>query len=129
VPINPGAEAIHGIRNEDIVDAPGFNEIMINLVKLTEDRRVIIYNAAFDQRLLRQSAAAHKLRKPCIKSNVVCAMTAYAQFFGEKQTQQNAARQLGLELPTDLHRAIADARLCREIVMAMATTPLPGERQ
>ncbi len=127
IPIPEKATAIHGISNEDIIDAPGFNEILVNLVKLTANRRVIIYNAAFDQRLLRQSAAAHRLKKPCIKSNVVCVMRLYSQFFGKKATLTKAARQLGLELPTDLHRAAADAALCREIVMAMAATPLPGE--
>lgn len=129
VPIDLGAEAIHGIRNEDIVDAPSFSEIMINLVKLTEGRRVLIYNADFDLRLLRQSAEKYGGKTLPYIYNVACAMTAYAQFFGKKQTQKKAAQQLGLELPTDLHRAAADARLCREIVMAMAATPLPGEER
>lgn len=136
VPIGAGAEAIHGIHNEDIIDAPGFNEIMINLVKLTEDRLVLIYNAAFDQRLLRQSLAACKLRKPTVMSKVNCVMLLYAQFFGEWnnyrqsytwQSQAKAAKHLNIKLPADLHRAAADARLCRAIVEAMAATPLPGE--
>lgn len=138
VPIDPGAEAIHGIRNEDIADAPGFNEIMINLIKLTEGRRVLIYNADFDQRLLRQSLAACKLRKPAVMAKVSCVMLLYAQFFGEWnnyrqsytwQSQAKAAKHLNIKLPADLHRAAADAKLCREIVMAMAATPLPREEE
>lgn len=138
VPIHAKATEVHHISNEDIVDAPGFNEIMINLVKLTEDRLVLIYNTDFDQRMLRQSAAAYKLKKPCVFCKVHCAMKLYAQFFGEWnnhhqnykwQSQANAAEQLGLNVPADLHRAAADAQLCRQIVEAMAATPLPGEEQ
>ncbi|HDZ40034.1 MAG TPA: 3'-5' exonuclease [Marinobacter sp.] len=127
IPIPEKATAIHGIRNDDIVDAPAFSEVLINLAMLTENRIIIVYNAAFDWRMLRQSAGAHQLKSSHIKTDMVCAMRLYTQFFGEKTTLTKAAQQLGLDLPTTLHRAAADAALCREVVMAMAATPLPGE--
>lgn len=126
-PIDARATAIHGITNEDIVDAPGFDEIIVNLVKLTENRLVLIYNASFDQRLLRQSAAARRLGKPFAFCQVACTMRLYTEFHGEKQPLGKAAQHLGIELPPDLHRAAADAMLCREIVEAMAAVKLPGE--
>lgn len=137
-PISAKASQIHGISNKDIVDAPGFNEIIVNLVALTKNHQVLIYNAAFDQRLLRQSATAHKitLKNVNVMSKVNCVMLVYAQFHGEWnsnhhsytwQSQETAAHQLDLEVPANLHRAAADARLCRQIVLAMATTKLPGE--
>ena len=33
VPIDARASEIHGITNEDIIDAPGFNDVTVNLVK------------------------------------------------------------------------------------------------
>jgi len=63
-------------------------------------------------------------------------MELYAEFYGDWndyhksyrwQSQEKAARQLGLKIPADLHRAAADANLCRLIVEAMAATRLPGE--
>lgn len=135
VEISPKAAAIHGLSMADVASAPLFGEVLPALINLTQDRLVIIYNAAFDRRLLRQSAKAHQIRQPCVKSDVVCAMAAYAQYYGEWnqwsssyrwQSQANAAKQLGLELPADLHRAAADADLCRRIVEAMAATEIEG---
>jgi len=127
IPISDGSEAIHRISNEMIVGAPGFDQIIVNLINLTQDRLVLIYNAQFDQRLLRQSAAAYRLKAPAVYAGVHCAMKLYVMLHGKKQTLANAARQLGLTVPADLHRAAADAELCRRIVEAMAATPLPGE--
>lgn len=130
VPISDKAAAIHGIKNSDIqASTPSFNEILPKLTRLTKDRLILIYNADFDLRLLRQSAEKYGGKTLPYIYNVACAMRLYAQFYGEKQTQQNAARQLSLELPANLHRAAADAKLCREIVMAMAATPLPEEKR
>lgn len=135
-PIPAEATKIHGITNEMVIDAPAFSEIMPNLIKLTQDKLVVIYNAEFDQRMLRQSAAANNIKNPCVKSDVVCAMTLYAQFYGDWngyrgnykwQSQANAAKQLGIEVPDGLHRAAADAQLCRLIVEAMAATRIPGD--
>lgn len=135
-PIPAEATKIHGITNEMIIDAPGFSEIVPGLVALTKDKMVVIYNASFDQRMLRQSARANKIKYPGVKSDVVCAMELYAQFFGDWndfsenykwQSQANAAKQLGINVPSNLHRAAADAQICRLIVEGMAGTPIPGE--
>lgn len=134
-PIPVKASEIHGIINEDIMDAPNYAEIHQNLEAQIEGKLIVIYNASYDTRILRQSAWAHKL--PRLKDgNAVCAMELYAQFYGDWneyhgsykwQSQANAAQQLGIEIPADLHRAAADANLCRLIIEAMAATPLPGE--
>lgn len=128
-PIDPGAEAIHGISNEAVADAPPFSEVACELSRLTEDRLVLIYNATFDLRLLAQSAGAWQVNLPII-IYASCVMEVYAKFYGEWnryhsnytwQSQAKAARQLGLDVPADLHRALADAQLCRLIVEGMAS--------
>jgi len=137
VPISPGSEAIHRISNEMIINAPSFAEIVPNLISLTQGRLIIIYNADFDLRIIRQCVQIHRIKISPIESRTAyCAMKLYAQFYGEWneyhgnyrwQRQEAAAHQLGLNVPADLHRAKADAALCRLIVEAMAATPLPEE--
>ena len=131
-PMPAEATKIHGITNEMVADAPGFSEIVLDLIVLTKDKLVVIYNASFDQRMLHQSAQANKIEQISVKLDVVCAMKLYAQFYGDWndyrrnykwQKQANAARQLGIKAPDDLHRAAVDAELCRLIVKGMAATP------
>ncbi|KKM17320.1 hypothetical protein LCGC14_1676940 [marine sediment metagenome] len=132
-PIPEQATSIHGIRNEDVILAPAYADIQLNIGSLLYDRLVVIYNKNFDLRLMEQSARAN-LEFPLTR----CAMELYAQFYGDWnerhqsyrwQKQSNAARQLGIETPANLHRAAADANLCRLIIEAMAATPLPDEVQ
>ncbi len=135
-PIPVEATWIHGIKNEDVVDAPTFADILPNLI-LHFEYLTVIYNRNYDVRLMAQSAKANKIDWLPL-TNTVCAMELYAQFHGDWneyhqsyrwQKQAVAARQLGIEIPADLHRAAADANLCRLIVEAMAATPLPGEAE
>ena len=136
VAIEKAASNVHGIKDNSVEDAPGFDDIMYSLIFLSQERSVIIYNAEFDRRLIQQSAEAHNIDPPSIY--VHCAMVLYAQFYGywndyygnyRWQSQAKAAKQLGLELPEDLHRAKADAQLCRLILEAMAATKLPEEAE
>jgi len=136
IPIPEEATNVHGITDEDVSEAPGFSEIMSNLKVMLEDRLVIIYNSAYDVRILDQSARVNKI--DLLRLNRVCAMKLYSVYYGDWnsrfgsyrwQSQEKAAKQLGIEVPADLHRAAADAELCRLIVEAMAETPLPDEKE
>jgi len=125
VKISQIASEIHGITNEDIVDAPTFPDVLINLTRLTKGRLVLIYNATFDLRLMQQSISDWKVDDlPYI--NAACVMQLYAEFHGQKQKLGQAAFNFGV-VGCDLHRASVDAQLCRQIVEAMAATLLPGE--
>jgi DNA polymerase-3 subunit epsilon len=132
--IPPGATEVHGITNEDISRAPTFADISPNLNSYS-NRLIVIYNRDYDLRVCHQSAKARDV-EPWAPPETICAMELYAEFYGDWnnyhksyrwQKQSDAAHQLGIEIPADLHRAAADANLCRLIVEAMAATPLPGE--
>jgi DNA polymerase-3 subunit epsilon len=134
VPIPVEATSVHGITDEDVSTAPTFADISPNLNSYS-NRLIVIYNRDYDLRVCRQSAKAHGI-EPWAPPETVCAMELYAKFYGEWndhhkfyrwQKQSDAARRLGIDIPADLHRAAADANLCRLIVEAMAATPLPGE--
>lgn len=129
--IPAGAQRVHGIGDDDVRDAPTFAELAPTLREILDGREVVIYNADYDTRLLTQSAQALQLpqqawtRPPTFR----CAMRLYAEYHGHwnpsKRSyawhkQHAAARALGLALPDDLHRARADAELCRRIVHKLA---------
>ena len=47
-PISPGAFAVNGIRDQDVVDAPIFAEIAPAVLDLLEDSTLVAHNATFD---------------------------------------------------------------------------------
>ena len=130
-PIPDGARQVHGITDDDVRDAPTFAEIAPWLRDVLDGREVVIYNADYDVRLLRQSAQALKLPRQTWNGPPTfrCAMRLYAEYHGDWNSskrsyawhkQHAAARALGLALPDDLHRARADAELCWRIVRKIA---------
>lgn len=115
-PISAGARQVHGITDDDVRDAPTFAEVAPTLQKILDDREVVVYNADYDVRLMRQSAQALRLPRQTWNSppRFHCAMGLYAQFHGDWnptrqsyawQKQHVAARTLRLVPPDDLHRA------------------------
>ena len=126
-PIPRAATDVHGITNEDVAQAPTFPAIYERVAFLMTVRRTVIYNAEYDLRLLRQSARQWGVRPIHLEAH--CAMLLYAEHYGEWddrrnsfrwQRLMNAARQCGLDIPMNLHRASADAELTRQLVHYMA---------
>jgi DNA polymerase-3 subunit epsilon len=125
-PIPADATAIHGISNLSVRDAPSWAEVYPRFLELMAGyQHAIVYNADFDQRLIRQTCFACALIMPRISWH--CAMKKYAAFVGERGSYGDyrwhqlgqAVSQLGVNLVPD-HRALADARACRAVVQAMA---------
>lgn len=121
------ATLVHGISNEMVADAPTWADLWPQVQALLIGRRVGIYNAEFDLRMIAQSHAAHRVIDRAAGSSAVCIMKLYAEFFGERssygdyrwQSLDKAARQCGIDLPNS-HRAAADARLARAVLAHMA---------
>lgn len=128
-PIPPEATAIHGITNEMVEHAQTFAQLFPALSATLRDRTLILWNADFDSRMIRQSARTAGIQDGRI--NAECAMELYAPFYGDWdkrrdtyrwQTLGNAAMQCGLKVrTTELHSARTDADVCRQIVQYMAT--------
>lgn len=129
-PILWQAEQVHGISNEDVRHAPTIAQLWSTIADLLEQHPVVIYNSAFDLRLLAQSARRYGIvpQKP---PAVHCAMLMYANFYGQWDRERegfiwhrlwNAAVQARLILPADLtpHRARADSEACRLLVQFLA---------
>ncbi|GAB3531831.1 exonuclease domain-containing protein [Photobacterium alginatilyticum] len=135
-PIPADATAIHGITNEMVADAPSWFEIYQDVVTLLAGRCVVIYNAAYDTRLISQSTyrAGYKLNDvitdlDAIDDSAECAMLAYAEFYGDWdeyhenyrwQRLTNAAVQQSVVVDGKAHRALADCRMTLGVLRAMA---------
>lgn len=135
IPISREAWAVHHISQEMVEHAPGFGDVDGALRAVLHDKLVVIYNAEFDVSVLDNSARACGV--PPLVFAPVCAMQLYAQFFGERnhrhggykwQRLEAAAQQCRITVPAGLHRARADAELCRQIVLHMAAQEI-GEAE
>jgi DNA polymerase III epsilon subunit-like protein len=87
-----------------------------------------VYNASFDLRIINQVSRQAGLAPVPPSRAWQCAMLTYAAYAGERHQRYNnwrwhrlivAAERLGIQ-PTQSHRALDDAHLCRAVVLAMA---------
>lgn len=122
-PIPAASSAVHGLYDNDVAAAPGWDAVYEQLQKIVDQRRVVIYNAAFDTRILRQCCGELRLVEPRFRGE--CAMLKYAEFAGVRERSgyrwhrlDAAARRFGI--PAGAHRALADAETCRQVVIGMA---------
>lgn len=126
IPIPADASRIHGITDADVTGAPTFAELWPQLREVLHMRHVVIYNANYDVRMMRQSG---KLLIPArLAINPLCAMELFAQFYGEWNHRHRSYRWQSLGFAGahcginqgSAHQAISDAEACRKIVMHMA---------
>jgi DNA polymerase-3 subunit epsilon len=127
--IDPAAARVHGITPEMLADAPTWADVWPAAQAVLEGRRVGVYNAEFDLRLMKQSHTRAWLRWTLLDSNFFCLMKLYARFYGDWdprrgsyrwQSLEMAGRQCQISLP-NAHRAIDDCRLTRALLHHMAS--------
>jgi len=119
-PIPRDASAIHHITDERVKDAPTFADIAPQLRELLHGQTVVIYNADFDCRMLKQSAAAcgliHELG--CFFED---AMEPYSAWVGSWSSFHRNYRWQ--RLPGGDHSALGDCRACLNVLKMMAEPP------
>lgn len=123
------ASRIHGITEDMVADAPTFDLLAPTIQQLLQGKDVIVYNATYDRKMLHQSAEAVGIAKIDWKtfSNWVCAMLAYAEFWGDFneyygnyrwQKLTRAMEQQGLEI-SQAHNALGDCLMTMQLVDLM----------
>jgi DNA polymerase-3 subunit epsilon len=118
MPIPPDATAIHHITNEMVMNSPNFLEVHYELVRLTEGRVVVIYNKAYDLRLIRQSLMHFSNPLPFAPARVECAMLQYADYVGDwNEYHQNFKWP---KLAGGDHSAVGDCLATLEVIKKMA---------
>jgi DNA polymerase III subunit epsilon len=130
IEIEIGASRIHGIHDEDIVQALPFEQVFLDVWKLLRDRDVIIYNAEFDLKVIRNSLKARGIqiafptsdRRGCrIFTNggsIHCAMQYYSQYVGEWNDYYGNYKWQ--KLPGGDHSALGDCKATLEVIKSMA---------
>ena len=122
------ATAVHGITDEMGKAAPTWPDVWPQVESALAGKRVAIYNADYDLRLMRQSHRKHGMAWQFAENSAVCVMLLYAQFYGARGSRygtyrwhrlEEAGRQCRLTLP-NAHRAAADALLARAVLHYMA---------
>lgn len=128
-PIPSGATRIHGITDATVADAPTFGQIFDTLRMAVGGKRCVIYNAAYDTRLLHQAEQWYQQRVDstwdCLEQDGWqalavwdCAMQQYAAYCGEYSEYHGNYRYQ--PLPGGDHTALGDARACLALIKRMA---------
>jgi len=115
---NPFNSAIHGIREEDVADAPEFPEVWAGLRERVQGRLILAHNAAFDLSVLRHTLTDYGLDLPACDylCTVMMARRAWPALTGHRLN--HLADFLGIAL--DHHHAGSDAEACGRIALAAA---------
>lgn len=122
---------IHGITDDDLVDAPSFSKVLPSLHLSTVGRLLLSYNAQFDRRVLAQSCRGSDLFKSFGGAQWRCIMQLYAYWWGEYDFSRGAYRWQRLQTAAErhdlfrlekgaAHRALSDARLALTLLRFMA---------
>jgi len=131
-PVPQSATDVHGISDADVEDAPTMADLEPELKEILIGSPCAIYNADFDTRLLRQSSSSGWLLEwPHDPTRLHCVMELASRWHGDWSdvhesytwiSQEDAACELEIDVDEldDLHRARADAELCRRILHAIA---------
>lgn len=110
------AERIHGISYSDVQNCPEFPDVIDKLKSILIPNRVIIFNAEYDTRLLRQTAESYGLDTDWIDNlDVACCMygagdkwRGYANYYGGMKLI-TASELAGCGFLGKPHSAIGDA--------------------
>jgi DNA polymerase-3 subunit epsilon len=122
-PIPPQATAIHGITDVEVADAPPFPEVFERLQEITKGKTVVIYNAQFDLRLIRQTLSRHGAFSCGLDDDQAeCAMLQYAAWFGEVWSDGGYKWQ---KLRGGDHTALGDCRATLALIRTMASVAPP----
>lgn len=83
IPIPADVVAIHGISDEMVANSPSFPEVYPQIVEVLEGKRVLIYNAAFDIKILDYCRKLHGLKSFNLSKRYECVMEWHAQWAGD----------------------------------------------
>lgn len=117
---HPFYTSIHGIRAEDVADAPDFKELWFSTLKnYLVGRTILAHNASFDINVLRHTLKEYALPFPRLsyQCSLVIARKTWPGLGSYKLN--NLARHFGISFKH--HDAAEDAFACAKIVLAAGT--------
>ena len=127
------AEKKHHITKSMLRDAPTWPQIWPKLMSYLTRHVIIIYNADYDLRMLKQTARHYNLPMPELQ--VHCLMKHYSAYVGQPSSRAEGHRFLKLAAActhfqiehASAHRALADAQAAAEVIQKLAALAQPGD--
>jgi len=125
-PMDPGAAAINGIYDRDLVGQPIFADVAAELAAFLDGALLVAHNAAFDAGFVGQEfaiagyAAQRLPGEPVLPQPWLCTLElARRHFYFGKNNLGHIARRLGVRVGR-AHRALTDVYTTAEILKRMA---------
>ncbi|MEG4801328.1 3'-5' exonuclease [Microcoleus sp. ARI1-B5] len=116
IPIRAEVTDIHGITDVMVADAPTFPEVYSTDAAL-KDKRVLIYNSAFDIKILNHCCQLHNLPSLRLRKRSDCLMEWAAQWKGDWSYYHSYYRYVPLN---GNHRALGDCTAALKLIKRMA---------
>lgn len=129
VEIHPKAQAVHGISKDDLVNSPDWLEAEPFIKKALIGKKVVIFNADFDTKLLKQTATAFECDTTWIDElDTHCAMYQAASIYGATNKYgtiglANAVIKAGVKWEGEAHSALGDALTTLALYKQMTFQP------
>lgn len=126
VEINEGAQSIHGINATDLENYPSWPEVAGEVQQILDGKTVIIFNADYDTRLLKQTANAYGDNLDWLTNcTFLCAMHLAARMYGATNKYGtisliNACIEAGVAWKGAAHSAEADTQATLDLVKNIA---------
>jgi len=121
--IDPGAQDVHGITNEQLVDKPRFSEVAAELREFIAGAQLIIHNAPFDLAFLdaeyRRLDPGHAAVREWggVLDTLLLARERYP---GQANSLDALCKRLGVDNSgREYHGALLDAQLLADVYLAM----------
>lgn len=119
------ASKIHNITMSMLKECPTFSEVVNYLNIIIGNKKVLIYNAEFDERILDQTSDQDECKYMNLNSE--CVMEQYSIFVGKySEYHQDYTFQ---KLPKSNHTALGDCRATLRVIEKMANTNLEDVKQ
>jgi DNA polymerase-3 subunit epsilon len=119
-PIPAEATTVHHITNEMMKEVEPFQSAWDTLTRIAYGKIVVVFNAAYDRRLLLQSASRLLMPEPLLPARWECAMLKHAEWVGEWNDYHGSFRWQRLQGGD--HSALGDCIATLETIKKMAAS-------
>ncbi|MEV5348967.1 3'-5' exonuclease [Streptomyces achromogenes] len=115
VPVTEGAYEVHGISDEMVADAPTFDQVLPELLRVTAGRTVLAYNEEYDRKAIKEDCRRLGLSPGHLGKSATwgCVMEARSDWEGVRDWLPLGGR----------HRALGDTLAALDILRQLATAP------
>jgi DNA polymerase III subunit epsilon len=118
IPIPAEVTGIHGITDAMVVDAPAFPDVYSRIAEVLKNKRIVIYNAEFDIKILNYCCHIHNLPILKLQKRSECLMEWASQWGGDWSNYYEDYKYF--PLPDGNHRALGDCIAAFELIKRIA---------